>query len=209
MIDAHECRMFPLGSVLLPGAPLPLHIFETRYQVLLNDTLEDDRRFGVVLISRGSEVGGGDERTAIGTIAEIEEHSRFDDGRAALVARGVGRLEVVDWLPDDPYPRATVVERPDAPVAANAAPAFDRARNALDELLTTARELGRLRGEPEFSWSGDVVEDTWQLATLAPLATLDRQRVLEADDVSDRLAVISEAINAITTDLRLMADLDD
>ena len=56
--DVVEMPMFPLGSVLFPSGVLPLHIFEIRYQQLLNHALESDRRFGVVLISRGSEVGG-------------------------------------------------------------------------------------------------------------------------------------------------------
>gem|GEM_PF-5636209 len=66
--------MFPLGSVLFPGGVLPLHIFETRYQQLLNHALESDRRFGVVLIERGHEVGGGDQRTSIGTVCRTVEN---------------------------------------------------------------------------------------------------------------------------------------
>ena len=59
--------MFPLGSVLLPGVVLPLHVFEPRYQQLVRDCLEtDEHEFGVVLIDRGSEVGGGDSRTDVG-----------------------------------------------------------------------------------------------------------------------------------------------
>lgn len=53
--------MFPLGTVLLPGAILPLHVFEPRYQQLVRDCLDaPEHEFGVVLIDRGSEVGGGD-----------------------------------------------------------------------------------------------------------------------------------------------------
>ena len=94
MSELIELPMFPLGSVLLPGGVLPLHIFEVRYQQLLNHALETDRRFGVVLITRGSEVGGGEVRTDIGTIAHIDEYQRFDDGRAAVVSHGTGRFEV-------------------------------------------------------------------------------------------------------------------
>ncbi len=79
--------MFPLQTVLFPGAILPLHIFEPRYRKMLADCLSGDGTFGVVLISRGSEVGGGDQRVAVGTEARIEEASRFDDGRWAVIAR--------------------------------------------------------------------------------------------------------------------------
>ena len=65
--------MFPLGAVLLPGESLPLQVFEPRYLALVDHcTATPDRmRFGVVLISRGHEVGGRDERTGVGTVARI------------------------------------------------------------------------------------------------------------------------------------------
>ena len=80
-IQSRQMPMFPLGGVLMPGGTLPLHIFEPRYQQLLIDALEGDRCFGVVLISRGSEVGGGEVRNSVGTIAHIDDYQRFDDGR--------------------------------------------------------------------------------------------------------------------------------
>ena len=55
--------MFPLSAVLFPYATMPLHVFEPRYRALMHDCLAGDRRFGVVLIERGSEVGGGDQRS--------------------------------------------------------------------------------------------------------------------------------------------------
>ena len=121
-----EVPMFPLGSVLFPGGLLPLHIFEIRYQQLLNHALESDRRFGVVLISRGSEVGGGETRTDVGTLAVIDDHQRFDDGRAAVVCHGTSRFEVVEWLEDDPYPRARVRELEPEPRRSAAAPGGTR-----------------------------------------------------------------------------------
>src|SRR5690606_29131778 len=69
--------------------------------------------FGVVLIERGSEVGGEDVRTEVGTVARLIQAQRFDDGRWALVAVGQRRCRVVEWLPDDPYPRARIVDWPD------------------------------------------------------------------------------------------------
>ncbi|MDH3706550.1 MAG: LON peptidase substrate-binding domain-containing protein, partial [Acidimicrobiia bacterium] len=65
--------MFPLGSVLLPHNALPLHVFEPRYRQMIETVLDDDRHFGVVLIERGSEVGGDDVRTDVGCLAEIRE----------------------------------------------------------------------------------------------------------------------------------------
>ena len=66
--DDVSMPMFPLGTVLLPSVLLPLHIFEERYRTLIRDVLDADREFGVVLIERGSEVGGGDTRSSVGTL---------------------------------------------------------------------------------------------------------------------------------------------
>ncbi|MGZ4700329.1 MAG: LON peptidase substrate-binding domain-containing protein, partial [Ilumatobacteraceae bacterium] len=69
--------MFPLGTVLLPGVVLPLHVFEPRYQQLVRDCLDaSEHEFGVVLIDRGSEVGGGDSRLPIGVIARLVQVAR-------------------------------------------------------------------------------------------------------------------------------------
>ncbi|WP_218005455.1 LON peptidase substrate-binding domain-containing protein [Janibacter limosus] len=100
--------MFPLGASLLPGSPLPLQVFEPRYLAMLRDIAAGDGRFGVVLIERGFEVGGGDQRFSIGTVASVEQVSPMGDGRIGLLARGRERFEVVRWLEDDPYPRAEV-----------------------------------------------------------------------------------------------------
>jgi len=105
---ARRLPMFPLSTVLLPGEVIPLHVFEPRYRELTEDCLAGDGNFGVVLIARGSEVGGGDQRHEVGTIAHIEDSTRFDDGRFGLLARGTERLRVRAWLPDSPYPVASV-----------------------------------------------------------------------------------------------------
>ena len=73
--------MFPLGCVLFPSVVLPLHVFEPRYRTLVQTCLDDDREFGVVLIERGSEVGGDDVRTDVGTVARIVEAEQLPDGR--------------------------------------------------------------------------------------------------------------------------------
>ena len=68
--------MFPLGSVLFPHAVLPLHVFEPRYLALVERCLAGDQEFGVVLIERGSEVGGGDVRFSVGTVTRIVQIGR-------------------------------------------------------------------------------------------------------------------------------------
>ena len=107
--------MFPLQTVLLPTAVLPLQIFEPRYRQMIRTCLDGDRTFGVVLIERGREVGGGDERTDVGTVAQVVAATELPDGRWYVVAVGTHRLRVRRWLEDDPYPRAEVADWLDDP----------------------------------------------------------------------------------------------
>src|SRR5690349_16753436 len=100
--------MFPLGTVLFPYALLPLHVFEPRYRMMMQHVLDGDREFGVVLIERGSEVGGGDSRFDVGTIARVVQIAELPDGRYAVSTVGIRRFRVRRWLDDDPYPRAEI-----------------------------------------------------------------------------------------------------
>jgi Lon protease-like protein len=127
--------MFPLGTVLFPHAVLPLHVFEPRYRVMMRHCIDGDGEFGVVLIERGSEVGGGDIRFDVGTIARIVQAAELEDGRFAVAAVGLARFQVVQWLPDDPYPNAEIkaLGEPDAHPAADAA--RDRVFAAFGDVL--------------------------------------------------------------------------
>src|SRR5580704_2880158 len=104
--------MFPLGLVHFPHVPLPLQAFEPRYRQLTIDCLDGDRVFGVVLIERGSEVGGGDARFDVGTMTTIVDVGFNDLGLVRLDTVGSRRIRVTRWLPDDPYPRAEIEDLP-------------------------------------------------------------------------------------------------
>lgn len=198
--------MFPLGSVLMPHAVLPLHIFEIRYQQLLNHALESDRRFGVVLIRRGSEVGGGDVRNDIGTVAHIEEYQRFDDGRAAVASIGKERFEVVEWLDDDPFPRARVRALPSEPVVTGDRERLRLAQDAFERLIEVARRQNRLANDPLVEWSDDCDEASWQLASRAPLSPHDAYRVLAAETRAQRLDRLATLLDELSADLELMGE---
>ena len=134
--------MFPLGSVLFPGAVLPLQVFEERYKALIDDVEKANNQFGVVLISRGNEVGGGDDRTDIGTIAEIVRKGAAEDGRILITAVGRHRIRVTEWLDDDPYPRALVEDLPDDSLPDGIDDALTAAAAARRRLLALAIEMG-------------------------------------------------------------------
>ena len=141
--------IFPLGSVLLPGMPVALRIFEPRYVVMLSRVLETSGEFGVVLIERGSEVGGGDQRFPVGTVARI---SSFDlqEGWISVVAVGGRRFEVVDWLADDPHPQAVVRLLPPLEWSAELQPTRAEAEVIVRRALARASEFRDQR------WPADV-----------------------------------------------------
>lgn len=187
--------MFPLGSVLLPGAVLPLHVFEPRYRALVDVCLAGEPEFGVVLIERGSEVGGGDVRTSVGTVARIAQAARTDDGRWALVTVGVRRIRVASWLPDDPYPQADVVDWPDEPDDP------DRVAEALDPVVARLRRvlagLAEL-GEPAPPATTELADDpllaSYHAVALSPLGPADQQRLLAAPGPLARVALLDELL---------------
>ena len=100
-----EIPLFPLHVVLVPGAPLPLHVFEPRYRALLADCLASRAPFGVVCLSAGREAGGESVSfAAVGTLAEIREVARYPDGRADLVTIGTRRFRLSGVVADrEPY----------------------------------------------------------------------------------------------------------
>ena len=98
MSSPKRLPMFPLSTVIFPGAELPLHVFEPRYQALVNDVLSTDNTFGTVLISAGSEVGGGERRVDLGTKLVVTGAVPFPDGRWLLKVKSTERIEVTEWL---------------------------------------------------------------------------------------------------------------
>jgi len=200
--------MFPLGSVLLPGMVLPLHVFEERYRAMVRDCLAAEREFGVALIERGSEVGGGDIRAMAGTIAEIAQAEEFEDGRWGVIAIGTRRVRITEWLPDDLYPRAVVEDWPDPDGGASddVVAAYAQQVAALRRVLAMAVELG-MEGSPMVELSDDPGLGTFQIAVLGPFGSLDRQRVLAAPGPAERLVLLEDML--ADQDLMLSARLAD
>jgi uncharacterized protein len=189
--------MFPLGTVLLPHQVLPLHVFEPRYQAMLRDVLAGDRTFGVVLIERGHEVGGGDERTGVGTAAQVLQAEELEDGRWVLLAVGTERLRVRRWLPDAPYPRAdvaTVDRPPDDDAEAELAELVDLVGPRVRRVLRMQEDLGEQGVPADVVFDDDPVVAAWQLAVVSPLTDFDAQRLLETDGWSDRLRLLDELV---------------
>ena len=187
-----DLPMFPLGGVLFPHAVLPLHVFEPRYRALTRDCLRGDREFGVVLIERGPEVGGGDSRFGVGTVARILGATEHADGRWTLLCVGTRRLRVLSWLPEQPYPRALVRDLPRLPAGRHAADALPRAEGAVRRALALAEELEEPVAPAAFRLDDDPAVAADQLSAIAPLGPFDRQRLLEEDDPAVVLRLIAD-----------------
>ena len=201
--------MFPLGTVLLPGSLLPLRLFEDRYLRMAEDLLAGDREFGVVLIRRGHEVGGGEERHEVGTRARILEANRASDGRWSVLAVGLQRLCVDAWLPDHPYPVADVRAWPDDRHEGPPPGAIDDLRRRVARLLDGHRRLGDPVPSSEsvdgWALADDPALASFQLVGQAPLGTFDRQRLLEVRTAAGRVAELGRLVDEAreVVDLRL------
>ena len=189
--------MFPLGSVLLPSMLLPLHIFEERYRTMMDVVMNSEvQGFGVVLIERGHEVGGEDQRSSIGTLARVLNHERSDDGRWGILALGVERIRVNKWLLDDPFPQAMVEDWPDQSRATEAQDEhYLKLCAVLRRLLGLTSELGYDVGQiPDLS--EDPTLGSFQLAATAPISTFDRQRLLSSPTLAERLPLLAETLTS-------------
>jgi Lon protease-like protein len=196
--------MFPLEVAMLPGEELPLRIFEPRYAALVSDCLAaQDPAFGVVLIAAGREVGGGDTRSDVGALAHITECADFGDGRYRLRCVMGERIRVLEWQPDDPYPRAAVERWPDEP---GEAADVDAIREVEDRMIALFERIAAARGS-EVSGrdvvagadaSGDAGMWLYALASRLPMGQADRYAVLSAPTVAARLAALSDAVDTVT-----------
>ena len=200
--------MFPLGSVLFPGMLLPLHIFEPRYRELVRYCLEHDPEFGVALITRGQEVGGGEERSQIATVCRIVEIGEFPDGRYALQGVGVRRVKVLSWLPDDPFPQADVEDFDDDMMGDASDGLAERTVGKLRRLLAMSSEAGFDVPPATTELSEDPVLASYHASALAPISTHDQQRLLIAAGPTARWKMLDDMIDEQFDILRFNADGD-
>jgi len=188
--------MFPLGTVLFPGAFLPLQVFEPRYLALVDECLAGTPEFGVVLIERGFEVGGGDSRFDVGCVARIVEARELTRGRVGLATVGDRRVRVDRWLDDDPFPRAELADWPDGAVADADVDRLDPVASALRRVLAMASELGDpVPPVASVELVDDVIGASYQLASLAPVGPLDRLALLASPTPGARLDLLDALLD--------------
>nr|WP_066040421.1 LON peptidase substrate-binding domain-containing protein [Herbiconiux solani] len=185
--------MFPLGSVLFPASLVPLRVFEPRYLTLIGRLLDEDEpdfEFGVVLIERGRDAGGGDQRASVGTMARLVS---VDAGADDLVIVGLGtqRFTVERWLDDDPYPRAELSMLPDLEWSEALAPLRTEAEAIVRRVI--ARVAGE-QSDGDLELSDDPVTAAWQLAAVAPLGEYDRYTLLRSTSIGALLRQVIDLV---------------
>ncbi len=182
--------MFPLSLVLFPEQILPLHIFEDRYRTMVEEIIDDDREFGVVLIERGSEVGGGDTRKSIGTLAEIIDSEKSNDGRWLLITKGTKRIETSRWLEDSPYPRAEVSFLDEEEFISFDAQEWLKIVTHMRRVLAILAELGDDVAPISINISEEPLLGSFQMSSILPITPFDSQKLLEVVSVDERCALL-------------------
>ena len=184
--------LFPLGSVLFPGLVLPLHVFEERYRVLVRELLalpEGERRFGVIAIREGREVGadGISALHDVGCVAQLRRVDPYEDGRFDIVSTGTARFRLEALDDTTPYFTGQVELLPEEMGPAPEAPLLDRAvRAAFDDYLAALGEAsGEAYDNPDLPDNPLVLG--YLVAAMTGLDLAERQRLLEVPDGTARL----------------------
>jgi len=198
--------LFPLGTVLFPGALLPLHIFEPRYRLLIRRCIERQRPFGIVLIRSGAEVGGSAEPYEVGTEAKIVAESQLPNGRSYVVTRGERRFAVENLIADaEPYliGRVRFLDEPDGDRASDHATVAREALGAY--LLAVVAVTEDSRGEralAEELHDAPPSDLAYRIAGSLAVDAPQQQALLELETASARLEAETRILNRETELLR-------
>ncbi|ACU74589.1 peptidase S16 lon domain protein [Catenulispora acidiphila DSM 44928] len=207
-----ELPLFPLGSVLFPGVVLPLHIFEHRYRQLVRDlsALPEGapRRFGVLAIKDGHEVGRGNVMALydVGCTAEIDSIVEYEDGRFDITTTGVHRFRLEAFDDEGPYARGEVelldeVAGPEADVLAPGLTAlFRKYQAALSELRGV--QVGSIPELPE-----DPTVLSYLIGAATVLDTYEKQRLLTTESTVERLRAEAKILRRETGILKNLPSL--
>ncbi len=193
----------------MPAMPLSLRIFEERYLKLLGDLVgQENPEFGVVLIERGQEIGGGEKRLGIGTLASVTDIGTLDEFYG-IESIGTQRFRVNAWLPDDPYPIADIDFIPDLVWDESLQPVKSHLETKVRHLLAFASEFGDLQYGSDTAFSEDPMLSCWQLAGVLPVGPLDQMDLLSSESTGELLSSTLEIVESLDEALRAMNGATD
>ena len=184
--------LFPLNTVLFPGGPLPLRIFEARYLDMVSECLRTDSPFGVLLIRDGDETGPATTHT-IGTLARITDWYQGSDGLLGVTAIGEHRFRLLSSRRMDSGLNIGEVEvLPDEP----AVPLPEEYRPLSQILAGVLDDLGRLYASLDRRLD-DVAWVTTRFVEILPLDLEQKQRCLEDCDPEARLRIVKDLLEQV------------
>jgi Lon protease-like protein len=181
-----ELPLFPLSTVLYPGLPIPLHVFEERYREMFGRVLDGDHRFGVVAIVHGHEVGGSAVYHPVGCIAEVRDVRRYPDGRLDVVARGERRFRIDGVAQAAPYIVAEVATLGES-AGRSASERIVPVTRLFNRYVTTLLEIAGEDEIEQVDLPDDPVAASYLVAAGLQVDLPDKQNLLAVPSAAERL----------------------
>jgi Lon protease-like protein len=184
--DGSVIALFPLHTVLFPGGPLPLRIFETRYTDMVRRCMREQQPFGVVLIQDGDEAGEVATTATVGCTARIADFHTLHDGLLGISCVGERKFRVLRvWRASDGLNMGEVswlAAEPELPLPGQYGHLADTVRRALEDLSEHYEHVERKFEDA--AWIGA------RLTELLPIELADKQALLELEDPIERLETL-------------------
>jgi ATP-dependent Lon protease len=204
-IAVRELPLFPLPDVVLfPGRPLPLHIFEFRYRIMMNTILESDRRFGVLMFD---PIQG--QISGVGCCAEIIHFQRLQDDRMKVITLGQQRFRVLEYVREKPYRVGLVEWIDDHPTEKDLRPLATDVEQLLHDVVHLSAKLTDQKIElPEDLPNLPLELSYWVASNLYGVAA-EQQVLLEMQNTKDRLDRETEILTSTRNHLAARTALKD
>ncbi|WP_107668148.1 LON peptidase substrate-binding domain-containing protein [Cyanothece sp. BG0011] len=204
-LAVRELPIFPLPEVVLfPGRPLPLHIFEFRYRMMMNTILEGDRRFGVVMVN---PVNG--EIAKVGSCAELVRFQRLPDDRMKILTMGQQRFRILEYVREKPYRVGLVEWLEDKPTTENVEPLATEVGQLLRDVVRLSAKLTDQKIElPDDLPDLPVELSYWVAGNLYGVAA-EQQALLEMQETKGRLEREIEILTSTRNHLAARTALKD
>ncbi len=189
--------IFPLNTVLFPGGPLPLRIFESRYLDMVSNCLKTDSPFGVLLIREGAEAGLATTHN-VGTLARISDWYQGSDGLLGITAIGGQRFRLES---SERQTDGLNVGEVELVAAEDSLPLPDEYRALPQILANVMDDLGRLYESLDRRYD-DAVWVTYRFLEILPIDLDRKQLSLESSDTVARLKLVDELLDSVRGPVR-------
>ena len=186
-----QVPLFPLNTVLFPGGPLPLRIFEPRYLDMISACMKDDAPFGVLLIRDGAETGPA-TTWDVGTLAKVADWYQGSDGILGITAIGTDRFRLLSAERQPDGLNVGNIKLLQPPPLMEVPAEFAGLPNILETVLD---DLGRLYENLERR-PDDARWVAWRFAEILPIGLEEKQAMLETDDMQSCLDRIEQALHS-------------